>query len=79
VLLFAVLLLVTDYWIVPRPSSEIAVAGWGFMLASVLIACVELEWIQALLLVALGATAGGVIHKAGGKTAALRMQQLEGK
>jgi len=75
VLIFGLLVLVTNYWIVSEPSGEVSVAGWGFILASVLIACLKLDWNQAGLLAILGATFGGLVSLVGGRMAARRRRQ----
>lgn len=75
VLIFGLLVLVTNYWIVSEPSGEVSVAGWGFILASVLIACLKLDWAQAGLLAILGATFGGLVSLVGGRLAARRHRQ----
>ena len=75
VLIFGLLVLVTNYWIVSEPSGEVTIAGWGFILASVLIACFKLDWARAGLLAILGATFGGLVSLVGGRMAARRRRQ----
>ncbi len=77
VVLFGLLVLAANMWIVPVPSREVSVIGWAFVVGSVLIACVKLMWVEALILTAIGGVFGGLIHRFGGKAAARRVGQLE--
>jgi hypothetical protein len=77
VLVLGLLVLVANYWVAPVPSREVTVFGWVFVVASVLISCVKLLWIQALVLVSLGVPLGWLIQRYGGKAASLRMDEQE--
>ena len=77
VVLFGLLALVTNYWIAAEPSGEVTVVGWGFILASILVACIKLDWAQAGVLAGLAAIGGGLIHGVGGRMAACRLRQVK--
>ena len=77
VVLFGLLVLAANMWIVPVPSREVSLIGWAFIVGSVLIACVKLMWVEALVLTALGGVLGCVIHRFGGRAAARRVGLLE--
>lgn len=77
VVLFGLVVLAFNMWVVPEPSREVNVVGWMFMVAGLVIACVKALWVQAFFLAVLGGAGGALVHKIGGKVAARRIRQIE--
>ncbi|MHC4402404.1 MAG: carboxypeptidase-like regulatory domain-containing protein [Planctomycetota bacterium] len=75
--LFGLLVIGFNLWVVPEPSREVTVVGWGFIFGSVLVACVKALWVQATLLALFGLVLGGLIQRFGGRAAARRVREIE--
>lgn len=77
VMIFGLLVFITNYWIAPVPSPGLSAIGWATIATSVVIAIIKGEWLQGVLLLVVGAPLAAVICRYGRQSAARRQAEME--